>query len=269
MNFDFGPMIDAIISRSTVGFVITDGNTPKPLGSGTLVRCAAIQGILTCGHVLEALRSHQSFGVVCFGVAESRCQKIIFDAADTVAHAISFFTPPGSATGPDLAFVPIPSGEMGALTALGSVVDLDSGEAKATSSGPAGAEAIEAVAGIVDEMTPLPHLSATAIILDVEGLVNVGRVSSTRNVNQFDLLEFIPNSSQDFALPSTYGGTSGGGIWRVYVNRQQDSTYLPSETRLTGVAFWETDPPDRKIIGHGPGSIYGHLLAEIRRRWSQ
>jgi hypothetical protein len=117
------------------------------------------------------------------------------------------------------------------------------------------------------EIERTPDLARGMGVLRVEGLINVGRIVATKMSKGFDQLHFQPTPESGFRLPLSYGGTSGGGIWRVYVRRQDDGTYLAVESRLARVAYWETDPPNRDIIGHGPGSIYGRLLTEIYKRW--
>lgn len=268
MDFDFGPIIDSHISSYTVGFVLLDGGSPAPLGSGTLVRCRSIQGILTCGHVLAELPEVGDFGVAQFGLPQALDQRTRISGATTVAHAVEFYRPPGVKDGPDLAFIPIPPLQFGALSARGSVLDLDLGRQKASSDRPDGAEVLEAVAGVVGQLTSPASTVGGKSTLSVEGLVCPGNVINALNIGQWDQLQFKPQPQSQFALPTHFGGTSGGGIWRVYLKKDADDLYTPIETRLTGVAYWQDNVAGSLgIIGHGPISIYGHLLSEIYRRW--
>src|SRR5271165_133130 len=111
MSFDFGPIIDANICPYTVGFVLIDGSIPRPLGSGTLVRCKSTQGILTCGHVLVELPTKGDFGIAQFGLPQDRDQRMRISGSTTVTNAVKFYTPPPTKDGPDLAFIPIPPAE--------------------------------------------------------------------------------------------------------------------------------------------------------------
>jgi hypothetical protein len=157
---------------------------------------------------------------------------------------------------------------MSSLLAIGSVVDLDIEKERAASPMPSAAESLEAVAGIVGVMTPPANTVDGKQVLNVEGLINVGKVIETDTTNQYDLLTFEPQPEVGFQLPHCYGGLSGGGIWRLCVEKQLDQSYVFVERRLVGVVYWQTSPPNRKIIGHGPISLYEHLLSEIHKRWS-
>lgn len=268
MGFDFGPIIDAKISVYTVGFVLLDGSIPQPLGSGTLVRCRTIQGILTCGHVLAKLPVSNDFGVAQFGLPDNCGQRIHIPGSKTVAHGVAFYKPPTTRDGPDLAFVPVPSAEFSNLEARGSVLDLDLGKQKAASDRPSGAEALEAVAGVLGQMTGPATMAGNKRTLVVEGLVCPGSVIDAPKLGQWDQLHFKPQPQSESKLPTNYQGTSGGGIWRIYVQRDANDKYVVLETRLTGVAYWQDNVDGSLgVIGHGPISVYGHLLAEIYSCW--
>jgi hypothetical protein len=268
VSFDFGPIIDSRISPYTIGFVLIDGGNPAPLGSGTLVRCRSTQGILTCGHVLAELPQAGEFGAALFGLPQTRDQRMRIAGEATVAHAVNFYTAPGGKDGPDLAFIPIPPAQFSDLSASGSVLDLDLGKDKASSERPEGAEVLEAVAGVVGQLTAPASSDGSISTLTVEGLVCPGSVIAAPKVGQWDQLQFKPQPQSESVLPTNFRGTSGGGIWRVYLKKDAEGRYSPLETRLTGVAYWQDKiAGSLGIIGHGPISIYGHLLTEIYRRW--
>lgn len=268
MSFDFGLIIDANISSYTVGFLLIDGSIPRPLGSGTLVRCKSIQGILTCGHVLVELPTGGDFGIAQFGLPQGRDQRMRISGSTTVANAVNFYAPPLTKEGPDLAFIPIPSAEFANLKAKGSVLDLDLGKQKATADRPEGAEVLEAVAGVIGQRTQPATNVGNRSTVSLEGLVCPGSVIDAPKIGKWDQLHFKPQPQSESKLPTNYQGTSGGGIWRVYLQTGSDGKYTPTETRLTGVAYWQDQVADSLgIIGHGPISVYGHLLAEIYRRW--
>jgi len=103
--------------------------------------------------------------------------------------------------------------------------------------------------------------------LSVVGLVCPGRVVSAPSVGQWHHLHFKPQPQAESSLPTDFGGMSGGGMWRIYLEKAESGAYKPVETRLTGVAYWDDIQGSLGIVGHGPISIYGHLLDEIYRRW--
>lgn len=271
MAVDLTSIVDANISRYTVGFVLVDNLDPRPHGSGVLVQGKSVQGILTCGHVVAGLPQSGPVGIVQFGVVSDRLQTTIVPAEHTVAAAVTFYHPPGSKDGPDLAFVPLPPTEFAKLTALGSAIDLDGQQAKAQRTKPEEANGhIEAVAGIVGQMTGPATVVGTRKVLSARGLINMGEVTSAPTSGQWDLLQFEPRPEPGFVLPTDYRGTSGGGMWRVYLKKKADDDFEHVETRLIGIAYWQDQigqPPVHGIIGHGPQSLYGHLMNEIYKRW--
>jgi hypothetical protein len=265
--FDFGPMLDAYVAHCTVGFVDVESGEGRPFGSGTLVRTKTTQGILTCAHVLTIIRQHKEIGICLFPVRGTALQLSRIPVKDCAPHAIAFLDIPETADGRDLAYLPLPLRFMASLLASASVVDLDLHEARSKAPSPSGSTSFEGVVGIIEEITPPAAPKGARLVVSVEGLINVGRVICTRQAKGFDLLEFNPVPGPDFVAPSTYGATSGGGMWRLYVRRRLDGDYDHVETRLIGVVFWETDLAPRNLIGHGPISVFGHLLSGIRRQW--
>jgi hypothetical protein len=56
-------------------------------------------------------------------------------------------------------------------------------------------------------------------------------------------------------LPSSFGGTSGGGLWRVYVRKLEDESFDAVHHRLIGIASREEKKltASDHLPGHGPG----------------
>jgi len=80
-------------------------------------------------------------------------------------------------------------------------------------------------------------------------------------VGGWDYLTINLDLEKNPTLPKAYGGVSGGGVWRAvfYVNEDETEFGVEKPSRdivLTGVAFWETPPEGRQIVGHGPKSVY-------------
>jgi hypothetical protein len=83
--------------------------------------------------------------------------------------------------------------------------------------------------------------------------------------DEFDYLELNVSYENRDDLPITFGGLSGGGIWRVVLNRLNDGKISYSDPLLIGVAFYETSIVNKKrsIIGHGWRSIYEIVPSKI------
>lgn len=256
-------IFDAHIAPSTVGFLLLRGKDRVPYGSGTLVKTATTQGILTCGHVVEDLRKEETFGVCLFPVRKNSYQALTLPVYLTAAIAISFYEEEGRA--PDIAFIPIPPDDFSSLASKGNVYDLDFGQAKygrekATMLG------IDVLTGVVWEMTPPSSESVSRIVQGVEGLMTVGRGSNIDPENGWDRILFTPEPSSETSLPQSYGGTSGGGVWEIFVTEDGDEKKF-FEKRLSGVAYYQQPGEHRIIICHGPVSIYDKLLTEIKNRY--
>jgi hypothetical protein len=81
-----------------------------------------------------------------------------------------------------------------------------------------------------------------------------------------DRFRFQPLASPGVALPKSYQGTSGGGLWHFYLAEDDFSVV---QARLVGVAYFEKPVGDElHLLGHGQISIYDTLYKAIRKKWS-
>lgn len=254
---DKGKMLDAHIARSTVGILKTSKDSVGVLGSATLVRTSTTQGLLTCGHVFKELEKLERFGVCQFPVRSDRLQKLIFKVRDTVSLGISLYEKEGDA--PDIAFIPIPSPDFSSLKSSSNVFDLDLGRDRYLSATVSNF-GINVVAGIIEEMTKPAADTGSRKILSVKGLINVGGARISDPENGFDIVHMSPEAAPDGSLPESFGGTSGGGLWEIFVDGTTEE-FL--EKRLAGVAYKETFEDGHLIKCHGPKSIYEILLGKI------
>ena len=262
MSFDFGPLIDASIARFTVGLLSLREGNQSPLGSGTLVTCGGNKGILTCGHVVAALSGRAEFGVVTFPVRQTQRQGIKIPSNVSIDMATKFYSAPDSKGGPDLAFIPIPAVEFSKFTSTASVFDLDLGK-KRSAHAPLDCDVIEVLAGVLGQLTPPPLSAGNTVTQPVEGLASTGSIVEVSSEGDWDQLHFKPKQDADLT-PSNYQGTSGGGIWRMYVRKSTEDAYECVESTLIGVAYWqEPHAGSLDVFGHGPHSIYSQLLDAI------
>jgi len=70
-------------------------------------------------------------------------------------------------------------------------------------------------------------------------------------------------------LPHSFGGTSGGGLWRVYLRKNEDESFEVIHYRLIGIASRETKgvvPP--RIMCQSIGLVEG-LLENVRKDLGQ
>jgi hypothetical protein len=66
-------------------------------------------------------------------------------------------------------------------------------------------------------------------------------------------------------LPSSFGGTSGGGLWRVYVRKGHDGSFEAVHHRLIGIASREDKGSPPRITCQGMGRVEA-MLESVRRR---
>jgi hypothetical protein len=251
--------------RSTVGFVHIRGESPASLGSGTLIRFGNIVGILTCAHVLDALLAENEIGILCFPVRATQIQtlRVLMATTDSIAIGSS----PWSEIGPDLAFLRLPASIVGDINRVATIANGDLHRQNIVAGEPAATRKTSALAGVVDEMTKPAIVTqiAAGIVATTsfEGLINIGNVLV--DDEKADRFRFQPIASEGVALPTSYKGTSGGGLWQFFLGMDDFSVV---QARLVGVAYWEKPVGDElHVVGHGQVSIYDTLFNAIHRKW--
>ena len=253
------------VGRSTIGFVRVKDSAPTSLGSGTLIRFGNVTGVLTCAHVLEALLGEEEIGILCFPVRATQIQRLHLPMATTDHVAIG--TPPWSESGPDLAFLRLPASIVGDIGRIASVASGDLHRENIVAGDLEGTMKLCVMAGIVDEMTRPTIISqisgGIAATTSFEALLNVGNLFV--DDESADRFRFQPIASEGAILPTSYKGSSGGGLWKFYFDRDNFSLV---QARLIGVAYWEKpDDNELHLVGHGQVSIYQTLFNAIRLKW--
>ena len=242
------------------------------MGSGTLLSIRGIDGILTAAHVWDDIlkrKTNESLyevGLLQFPVRSTQAQRLRL-RLDHV-EALMIGSPPfDTESGPDLAFVRLPIATANALKADSSFANFDKQSASAFSEIPDGVKSHDAVVGVVACWLSDTIDDGKLIITPIQALHNVGTAKSISPSGGFDRLQFNPLPEADFKLPKSYGGTSGGGLWRALTN--DENVYF--EKRLLGVAFYERQNDDGTlvVICHGPQSTYVELAKRIRAHWGQ
>jgi hypothetical protein len=251
--------------RSTIGFVHIEDSGATSRGSGTLIRFGSVVGILTCAHVLEALRDDEDIGILCFPAhaAQIQWQRFRLRKQDS----ISVGKPPWSEGGPDLAFVRLPEQVVGDIASVSTIVNGELYRKNIVAGEPEGTMKLCAMAGVVDRWTKPPTTEPVtkgiSVTTTFEAVLNVGNVIvDDENTDRF---RFQPVTTQGVILPPSYQGTSGAGLWKFYLARE---TFSLVEARLIGVAYWEKNVGEElHLVGHGQISIYDTLWNAVRHKW--
>jgi hypothetical protein len=255
---------DSKILPSTTGFFISESRGFRSAGTGTFVRIGKVNGILTCAHALDEIARYETINLAIFPVrkrgrfiplnVKAHCDYIKFGPSKT---------PDGEddPDGPDLAFLRLPIPFFNSISHLVSVKSMEIGRDHAFADAEPSEESITVVTGMIAEWMPEVQFTAP---FPVSGLVSVGEISDRMKSGEHDLFRFRPMPDEGFHAPSSYEGTSGGGLWRIY---PQPADGGEVAYRLIGVAFYQTE--DRQIICHGQASLYVRLFDAIREKWPE
>jgi hypothetical protein len=115
------------------------------------------------------------------------------------------------------------------------------------------------VFGLVGEYSGEPVIGRGLVTTPMKGILTPGHV--VRREQGAMTLECMEYNVPD--LPTSFGGTSGGGLWRTYLNDSSDGSYGHVETRLCGVATFQSDATH--IVCQGIERIEQFLMPAIRR----
>jgi hypothetical protein len=260
------------IAPYSVGFL--KPNSPdqpqslESLGSGVLVSIGQVYGVLTAAHVLAAIPEVGQISLVTFPQKRKKLQNLSFEMSHT--ERLNLGAPPWKETGPDIGFLRLASDIVGTLKSSSSFRNLRLAAGVEPLAGPKSIQFVDAVLGVVDERTHAENWEQPGLIIKkFEAIFMDGNVTPVQSSGDFDYCSFLPRRGDSGNLPSNFGGMSGGGVWRIYYDgKPGEKTYLV-ESRLWGICYYQTEISNdsRKIIGHGPNSIYKVIIKKIEDKW--
>jgi hypothetical protein len=264
LNQNLIDQISDAAANCTIGFagISTTDNIEdvKSIGSGTLASVGSVKGILTAAHVLEALPDEGNVGLIL----HKHSAKPLVNMSD--AHKLKIGGEASGKTGPDLGFLLLSPPTFTSLKARLSVCDLMG--RRDDLSKPAAPTSIDVVVGIVAELTEeLASERRNVRKFAFKAIFGPGSSGGITQRSEHDYFEFDVKSDPGFTLPSSYGGVSGGAIWRFYTE-EKDGVVSMVSSDLIGVPFFETDKDGKMmIICHGTKSIYDLLVGAIQKEW--
>jgi hypothetical protein len=234
-------------------------------GSGTLVKIDGVSGILTAGHVVRSWEKSQPKyqRPKRLGIVPGRQAATLVEEPLEHFHAFVIEAGESEEFGPDLAFVRIPSGSgfLNTLASKKSFFEL---------SGPA----VRNRTIYVTRSTPVAAIGIVAQKTERTGgktvlnqYVILGTEPQTTERNGFDYIDLHSRRSLEPNTPNSFGGVSGGGLWRFSIARLSESEIKPYDFQLAGLAFYqypETADGVATVRFHGPRSIYERLLPQVR-----
>jgi hypothetical protein len=221
--------------------------------SGTLVQLNEMAGILTAGHVWTEIERAPSLALLVGGEPYYVKTEVLRAFAPP-----SVGTLPGvAAQVPDIAFVRLPTIARGRIEAYGKVFYSIDARRKNAEIDPLDERGFWILAGSPQALARPDTGMVASFLYDTS-------VQKRLTVGAWDYLLVNLHLASNRELPTTYGGVSGGGIWRAVFHVSDDETVfaVASARRdiiLSGVAFYQTPLEGRQIIGHGPVSMYDAL----------
>lgn len=260
MTADASELLLPHVRQFTIGFVLTDPPAPKVLGSGVLLSVGNVSGILTCAHVADEYRLRTEIGLLRFsrdGILQM--QKLMLEGTTTIVMATDDIGKNSNAF--DLAFTRLPEQDVATLNATCAFLNSDLNMKKFTSGEPSHSAHVDAVFGLVDEFSGMPIAEGGYVTTPMQGVLTPGHIKERKN-GAMTLECMADNIPQ---LPKCFGGTSGGGLWRMYLNQGDDGSYKEVQTRLCGVASFQRDATH--IVCQGIERLDQELIPAIRRQW--
>lgn len=222
--------------------------------SGTLVQLNEMVGILTARHVWTEIQRAASLALLVGGQPYYVDPQVLraFGPADDGT------LPEVGARVPDIAFVRLPTLARGPIQAYGKVFYSIDARRQSPDIDLLGERGFWILAGSPQALAKPDTGMVASFLYDTS-------VQKRVTFGGWDYLFVNLNLKQNPELPTTYGGVSGGGIWRAVFYVSEDETVFAVESAkrdiiLSGVAFYQTGEEGCQVIAHGPLSLYETLV---------
>jgi hypothetical protein len=242
---------DAALERVvqyTIGFARA-GDEPAAKGSGVLVRSGNLHGILTCAHVDDLLRkTKQPVGLVRFNRGNAQ-QFGTLNLDEISSHLAG--EEPNEVGEPDISFLHIPPHMVGNIAKDCVFLDADKNISKEEPENREALFPVYSVFGLVESFTGATTRQGRMATTALKGVLTSGTPRDVSPVGT--TLECFKENIHD--LPDSFGGTSGGGLWRIYARAREDGSYEAAHHRLIGIASHEIRSSPPQIVCQGMGRM--------------
>jgi hypothetical protein len=242
---------DAVLDKVkhfTIGFGRA-GDTPAAKGSGVLIKQGELHGILTCAHVDKYLRElKQPVGLVRLnrGLAQ---QSGTLNMDEVLSYAAG--DEPWTKGGEDIAFIHLPQHLVGNIEKDCVFLDAEKNFTKPEPNDHSSLIQAHSVFGLVEQFTGATTRQNGRATTLLKGVLTSGVLRDLDALTA--TLECFEENRPD--LPDSFGGTSGGGLWRVYVRKRDDRSFEAVHHRLIGIASREDKGTPPRITCQGIGRI--------------
>lgn len=222
-----------------------NGDILELAGTGTLVAVGDSHYILTARHVWEeVLRPANKIGI---SLRENLNHKCLMDTDSIVP-----FGPPKPAKwnewGPDIVFLRIPPIRVLEIEAFRVFYRLRAEEKPLPAK-----ECIEAGL-LIGTPHALGKFTQNHASVEIHGFWS--KKQSVFNASDFEYIDLDVELPQPSTAKS-FGGVSGGGVWRVFIYSNPSTGEIDSDAVLQGIAFYEFN------VQKGQGTIRCHGLRSI------
>lgn len=246
-----------------------DGNpVTKLIGSGTLIQVDDVYGILTAQHITDlAKRSSLYNKAERIGVSirnDLHCFSI--ERQNLTVREIG--VPESPSAGPDISVIILPGTDVGTIKATKSFWNIYRYRDKILNEPLKIDEGVWAIFGCPDiysrGIMNLKNLLRSEAFL---GIAGYSGIEEEWKKDTFDYYKLSVLYGSDLSNPpEDFGGVSGGGLWRVVVERRHNNQLIFRDPILYGLAFYQTDVIDnrRSIVCHGRNSIYNRVYHNLK-----
>jgi hypothetical protein len=230
-----------------------NGEEAEILGSGTLVAIKGAFGILTAQHVTECVRNVPEIGLI---ISDEVHQ---YSIETKYLHIIDVAKPTEPSVGPDLSIIILPNNLLGTLKARKSFFNISQKREEVLVNPLQLDLGVWVLFGFLQEKTVTEGpKGGYAIVKGFHGQFGFTGITKYYEQGEYDFWEVGVDYKFNEALPITFGGTSGGGLWQVHVTGSKEDGFQVQRRILMGVAFYETEIRNniRYIRCNGPRTIY-------------
>lgn len=276
---DLSESVTEAIKRETKHYTVPLVINDIPMGSGTLVTVDGHFGILTAEHVVRHPRTPE----LHLTNTSHNGPRLVIPPMDFPgdigfeSFSLRVFTTERGRDdyGPDLAFVVLPSsGALNDIRARRSFYPLASGVDAKTEEALQDTGFIAFCGFLGSKATEEPGDLGFSKIIQLGGYAFMTGPQKYEERGKWDYYELGVRREEMGDFGTSFGGVSGGGVWRVPVYLKKGDTigaeYFERMT-FSGVAFYEENhlPNGRFFVRtHGPRSIYQSFLPAIREQLS-
>lgn len=135
----------------------------------------------------------------------------------------------------DLAFTALSVDVASSLDAQGVFLNIEKNKTKMEAMVPTQAKHVDVMLGLVAEFSETPFVLGREFISPMRGVLHTGHICAQEN--GLLTVKAIPYNLHE--LPESFGGMSGGGLWRVYFTEDEKESRIVAKV-LCGVASWQS-----------------------------